>query len=154
MLGIPTPNFCDASSEFDGFTTTGHPDEGWRRRGVMRFVVLASRPQRGSTTPFCRRLSKPAALPPRLCRARTRIGAKTAGRLSACPFRSGWCRSPRRSVPSSSDHWPAWLTKVARPPPPPAWLANAGSFLAKKLANTNIGSISYPFLADFTYKRV
>jgi hypothetical protein len=26
MLGIPTPNLCDASSEFDGFTTTGHPD--------------------------------------------------------------------------------------------------------------------------------
>ena len=24
MLGIPTPNFCDASSEFDGSTTTGH----------------------------------------------------------------------------------------------------------------------------------
>jgi hypothetical protein len=26
MLGIPTPNFCDASSEFAGFTTTGHPN--------------------------------------------------------------------------------------------------------------------------------
>jgi hypothetical protein len=27
MLGIPTPNFCDASSEFDGSTTTGHPND-------------------------------------------------------------------------------------------------------------------------------
>jgi len=34
MLGSRTPNFCDAASEFDKSTATGHPDEGWRRRGA------------------------------------------------------------------------------------------------------------------------
>jgi hypothetical protein len=43
MLGIPTPNFCDASSEFGGSPTTGHPKDR-RRRGIMRLAMLASLP--------------------------------------------------------------------------------------------------------------
>ena len=46
MLGSRSPNFCDASSEFDGSPTTANPNEGGRRRGGVWFVVLASRPQR------------------------------------------------------------------------------------------------------------
>ena len=49
MLGSRTPNFCDASSEFGGSTTIGLSNEDRRRRGVMRFVVLASRHQPGRT---------------------------------------------------------------------------------------------------------
>ena len=48
MLRIPTPNFSDASSEFDGSTTTGLSQRPKATRGY-EVVVLASRPQPGRT---------------------------------------------------------------------------------------------------------
>ena len=120
MLGIPTPNFCDASSEFDGSTTTGHPNDR-RRRGVMRFVMLASRPQRGQHHPVaCRRQAKARPhYPPAFVVLEP--GSARRQRVAYLPARSDpveVAEDPGGSVPSSSDHWPAWLTKVARPPLP------------------------------------